>query len=298
MKPFGIFQPFFYLLTLLFFLASPLSFCLEKQQERVVLVSVAPYVTIVKKLVGSSIEVALVVPQGASSHTYEPTPKQILKLSRASIWFGIQEPFEKKVYQAILHQNPQLKLINLRQGLSCSHSSKDLGSCSHHHEGSDPHIWMSPKMMQEQVKLIAKTLIDAFQEDAKNISSNEKALLEELEQLDLFIRKTLQNKHSDTIFVSHPVYGYFCEEYGLHQISIEFDGKDPTPKQLTTLLQKAKSDHVKVIFGQKEYSNKAAVLIAQELGAHVVILDPYSEKYFESLKQIAEEFAQALGSSQ
>jgi zinc transport system substrate-binding protein len=91
--------------------------------------------------------------------------------------------------------------------------------------------------------------------------------------------------------VSHPAYAYFCRDYQLKQLSIEFEGKDPSPRQLTSVLTRARQAGIKTVFIQMQYNNKGAQLIAKELGAKIVTLDPYAENYFIMMREIASHFA-------
>lgn len=272
------------------FLLSFLVFYLPVQaNEQQVLVSVAPYVTMVNALAGDHVEVQLLVPAGYSSHTFEPTPRQILKAAKARLWFTIGEPFETKAITALQSDNSALQTVDLREGLELLNDS-----CHHHHHSSDPHIWMSPKMMETQVKHIAKALQEAFPDIAAEIAKNVEPLINRLQTLDKTIREMLSSKKGNTLFVSHPAYGYFCREYDLTQVSIEFEGKDPSPKKLTKLIDLGKELKVKTIFVQKQYSSKAAELVAQEIGATTDTLDPYGENYFENMPYIASQIAKEL----
>lgn len=261
--------------------------------DRLVIVSVAPYVSIVDELTGGKVKVNLIVPSGFSTHTYEPTPKQILHGANASVWFTIGELFEPKAIKALQSQNPKLQTVDLRQGLHLI--DEEDSHCHHCHEHShlDPHIWMSPKMMQIETSRIAATLGELFPELDSEIRKNYATVMSKLEMLDNSIREILKNKKGKTIYVSHPAYGYFCNEYGLKQVSVEFEGKDPTPKQLFELINQAKSDQIHTIFTQKQYSTKAAQIVAKELNARIIPLDPYSPHYFDSMLQIAQNFAEA-----
>lgn len=265
--------------------------------NELVLVSVAPYETMCKELTANGIDIELLVPVGDSLHTYEPRPKQVLRAAKAKLWFIIGEVFEKKVIKALHEQNPNLAIVDLRDGLDLMREEEhvhDHEHVHHHHEDeTDPHIWMSPKMMQVQVSHMAESLKEAFPELQLTIEQNAKSLITRLEALDKEIREILKDSKGKTIFVSHPAYGYFCREYGLDQVSIEFEGKDPTPRQLNDLLEQARKDHVRTIFTQKQYSTKASNLIAQELQAKIVLLDPYSKNYFESMREIAKSIAEA-----
>ena len=116
--------------------------------------------------------------------------------------------------------------------------------------------------------------------------------LQELDLLDREIVAMLQGLTSRTIMVSHPAYAYFCRDYDLEQLPIEFEGKDPTPKQLTRVLQQAREFKIGKIFIQAQHSGKGARLLAKEIGADVVVLDPLGENYLENMRTIARHFSE------
>jgi zinc transport system substrate-binding protein len=89
-----------------------------------------------------------------------------------------------------------------------------------------------------------------------------------------------------SFFWSHPAFGYYCQEFGLKQLSIEYEGKDPLPQDIVQTLEEAKKSKVRAVFIQKQYNNKGAELIAEKLGLPVYLVDPYAEEYFENLRFI------------
>ena len=272
----------FILLAFTFFINALIS------EERLVLVSTAPYVEILQELAGDDIQTELLVPAGFSSHTYEPTARQIMRASQAKIWFTIGEFFEKKAVDAIKSHNKSFITIDLRQGLPLLYDE-----CGHHHhhqdaQQADPHIWMSPKMMIEQVKVIAETLEKVFPELSQKVTLRLPFLIKKLNSLDNLIKAELAKKTNHFLVVSHPSYGYFCRDYSLMQIAIEHEGKDPTAKQLTHLIAFMKANNIHTIFTQKQYSTKAAEFIAKEVGAELISLDPYAQDYFANMQAIAE----------
>jgi len=276
---------------ILFILFSFFSCAFAKEpsdKSHLVLVSVAPYKFFVEKIAGDSVKVCLMVPAGASSHTYEPTPRQMATASGADIWFALGEPFEAKAVQALKSHRPSLKVVDMRQSIELI-----ADSCCHCHNSGDPHIWLSPRLAKVQALTIAKTLMETYPEDKKVFEERLNKFLAELDQLDREIGTTLETMRPRVILVSHPAYAYFCRDYALKQLSIEFEGKDPTPRQLTRLLADVKAERVDTIFVQMQYSDKAAKLIANEIGADLVLLDPYSEDYLNSMREIAHRFAES-----
>ncbi|MDB6081770.1 MAG: ABC-type transporter, substrate-binding lipoprotein [Chlamydiia bacterium] len=269
-----------------FFLLLPI---LAVAEPTSVLITVAPYTEIVQKIGGGAIQVLLIVPQGADSHNYEPTFNEIQAISKAKIWFCLGEPFEARLQTALQSHNKAMIVSDLRKNLHLS--SHDHCHCDHV-GGFDPHIWMSPKLMITQAQTIAQGLAEILPEKKSEIEENLKKVINELQTLDKSIRKELENVQGATIMVGHPSYGYFCEEYHLHQFPIEQEGKDPTAKELTTILEEGRKLKIKKIFIQG-YGHKGASLIAHEIGATVTCLNPYSPHYFEMMLGIAKEFKEA-----
>lgn len=261
--------------------------CLFAVDKPRVLVSVAPYRYFVQHIAGESVDVDLLVPEATSAHTFEPTPKQMIAASQAEIWFRIGEPFETKALQALKSANPKMDVVDLREGISLLH-----GSCKHAHSeghcGDDLHLWLSPKIAQIQAKTIVKGLSKRFPEKEKAFEQNLAVFLKSLVELDAFIFKMVEPVKNRVLMVSHPAYAYFCQDYQFTQLPIEFEGRDPTAKQLTDLLLRAKASKVSYILTQPQYSDKAARLIGAEIGAQLISLDPYSENYDATLRQIAE----------
>jgi zinc transport system substrate-binding protein len=261
------------------------------QSAPTILVSVGPYKPIVEKIAGDTVNVNLMVPAGASAHTYEPTPKQMIAAGQAIAWFVIGESFESRAVASLKSHHPDMAIIDLRQGVDMIKADPHSGCCCCHANSQDLHIWLSARQMAIQAHTIAATFSKLFPQNAELYNNNLEKVIQELKSLDEEIATLLNPLKHRTILVSHPAYAYFCKDYNLNQMSIEFEGKDPTPYQITNLLNRAKEEKIKRVYIQMQYNNKGARLVAKELVADVVILDPYSEHYFNSMREIAKQFA-------
>lgn len=257
-----------------------------------VLVTVSPFKFFVEKIAGNSVKVEVLVPPGASSHTYEPAPKQVLAAGNTDIWFRIGEPFETRVLDSFKAHNKRLQIVDLRQGLDMINYGKndDHKHCCHT-SGQDLHIWLSPQMAKIEAQTIHQALVKTYPEHKELYDNNLKDFLQELDELNRYITVKLSNLKTRLILVSHPAYAYFCRDYNLVQLSIEFEGRDPTPKQLTEVMAKARQARIDKVFIQMQYPSKGARLIAKEIGARVIELDPYSEHYMDSMRRIADSIA-------
>lgn len=280
----------FRFLTCFFTLLSVILFAqTEQKNSHHVLVSVSPHRFFVQKIAGNTLTVGLMVPAGASAHTYDPTPKQMIAASNADIWFRIGESFENKAIPAMKQQTPSMRIVDLRENLDLI--SDPTHVCMHHKGCMDLHFWLSPKLAKTQAHTIAKALIECYPEHTELYQKNLAIFEKELDGLDQEIAQTLSKLTSRTIMVSHPAYGYFARDYGLYQFSIEFEGKDPTPQQLTKILNEARKQNIKTVFVQPQYSSKGAKLIAEQIHARIVTLDPYSEDFYATLREIADSIA-------
>jgi zinc transport system substrate-binding protein len=257
------------------------------QKSHTVLVSVAPYEYIVKRIVGDTQNILLLVPPGSSPHYFEPNAKQVLAAGKSDIWFLMGEGFERKALPPIKEYNPQIKIVDLRAGINLLYES--CATCAGHGE-PDPHIWMSPRDAKKQAKVIADTLISVYPEHKQLYEQNLVQLDKDFDTLDHQLSEMFSSYQGRTIMVSHPAYAYFCRDYGLIQLPIEFEGKDPSPKKLTTILENARSAKINTIFIQAQHSSKGAKLIANEIGAKIVTIDPLSENYLENIREIAKKF--------
>lgn len=257
-----------------------------------VVVSIAPYRFFVNEIAGNTVDVIVFVPIGTSFHDYEPTPKQVFNASNADLWFRIGESFEGRVLQALQGHQMRVRFIDLRNGVDLIYADPNSGNhCCCHANGADLHIWLSPKEVKTQAKTIEAALSQAYPQNKELYQQNLKKLLDNLDRLNQEIVTILEPLKQRIVMVGHPAYGYFMRDYKLIQLPIECEGKDPTPRQLTTLLEKARAANIKTIFSQKQYGEKAVRLIANELGAKVVMLDPYSDEYFVMMHDIATRIA-------
>ena len=268
-------------LSILLFLNS----CSKKEcastERPTLLVSIAPYQMLVQKIAGDDFEVTAVVPPNANPHIYEPTSKQVAELKKGAVWFQIGEPFEKKIAG---HLNA--KQIDLRHGASMIEAE------THHCSGCgidhlDRHIWLSPKQAMLQADQIAEALKELYPQQSAHLEKRRLALKEELSELDREIADAIQGLASKTFLVSHPAFAYFCRDYGLHQLSVEFEGKDPRPKDLEALYKKAIADGATVAICLPQHNNKGAQLIAEKMHIPVRMIDPYSAHYFETMRALA-----------
>jgi zinc transport system substrate-binding protein len=164
----------------------------------------------------------------------------------------------------------------------------------HEHTGLDPHIWLSPPLVKIQASTILAALQGADPAHRSDYAANFNAFTTRVDQLDADLKKTFAGKTGLQFMVFHPAWGYFAHAYGLKQVPIEIEGKNPKPAQLKELIEHAREDGIKVIFVQPQFSAKSAKLVAQEIGGQVAFADPLAEDWMANLREVAGKFQKAM----
>jgi zinc transport system substrate-binding protein len=277
--------------TILMLSALLLAGCGEKKdlqglEKPVVFTSILPQAGLAKAIAGEHAEIRTLVGEGQSPHAYEPTARQLARLGKA----------ETQLLKKITALYPELTLVETQRGIPliamghgahCDHEEHD-------HGAADPHIWLNPS----NAVAIARAMLQSFEKTdpahAGEYRNNFEHLSKELMKLDAETRARLIPFKGARFYVFHPSFGYFAEAYGLEQVSIELDGKSPSPRQLADLIAQAREDGVKVVFVQQQFPADSATAVADAIGGSVVRLDPLAEDVVANLRKIAESIAQAL----
>jgi zinc transport system substrate-binding protein len=273
-----------------------------------VFVSILPQKYFVEKIGKALVDVSVMVPPGYNPHVYEPKPNQMVRLSKARIYFAIGIPLEDAWLAKFAAMNPKMLVVHTEAGIEkipmISHDHRETGEHEtekrpknqqeEEHGTMDPHVWLSPP----EVKIIAKNILRALQgTDPTNSSiyeENTARFLEEIERLDSQLRSIFAGKKGMKFMVFHPSWGYFARAYGLVQVPVEFEGKEPKAAQLKEIIEHARKEGIKVIFVQPQFSTRSAETIAKAIGGRVVFADPLSLDWAGNLREQAEKFKAAL----
>ena len=268
-----------------------------------VTVSILPQKYFVEKVGGDLVDISVMVPPGSSPATYEPKPKQMVRLTESRIYFAIGVFFEDVWLKKFAKANPDMKIIATQNGIEKIPMKRHLHADKEkHHDkavaragSKDPHIWLSPPFVMLQARNILDALVGADPTNREIYESNYKSFVKELVDLDLKISDLFGDTDQGTRFmVYHPAWGYFAKAYDLIQIPVEKEGKKPTPKGLQQLIRSANKDGIKVVFVQPQFSTKSAHTIAKAIGGRVVFADPLAFDWANNLLLVARQFKDVL----
>ena len=270
-----------------------------------VMVSIVPQKYFAQKVGKNLASVQVMVPPGASPHDYEPKPSQMAALARSKVYFAIGVEFEKAWLPRFLSANSKLVVVHTdakvpkapmagRHEHDRNANRHKAGERRHDHEGLDPHIWLSPRLAAIQARAMRDALVKLDPGHAAEYDRNLAGFEKELQALDQKLRQAFTGlgKKRD-ILVFHPAWGYLCRDYGLRQVAVEKEGKEPTAKGLARLIEQAKKSGAKVIFVQPQFSTKSAATVAKAIGGRVVPINPLAADWSENLLGIARELKKA-----
>lgn len=253
-------------------------------------VSILPQKYFLEQLAGDIMEVNVMVPPGASPATYEPTVSQLSRLDRSEIYFKMGHlGFENSWMDKLLSVNPSMKVFSLSDGIDMIYGQEEVHHEGHSHgpEGIDPHIWMSARNAAIMVQNMAGALLDFFPEDSLLLMNNRDSLLTKIEALDMEISDLLSGAEGRSFMIYHPSLAYFAKDYHLKQHALEWEGKSPSPAHMKKLSDLGRELQISSILIQAEFDRKNAGILAQEIGAGLVIINPLDEDWPGQMLKIA-----------
>jgi zinc transport system substrate-binding protein len=268
-----------------------------------VFVSVAPLDTFVQRVGGDRVTVGVMVQPGQSPATYEPSPRQIAALAEADLFLRTGVPFEDAWMGRIRAANANMRVLDAREGLDLrplarhAHEPADGSGRPDRPEGAgeqDPHVWTSPPLVKRMAAGIRDALIDLSPADAAAFRRGYAAFAADLDALDGYIRDQLRGLARRKFLAFHPAWGYFADTYGLTQVAVEREGKQPGARTLATLIEEARGEGIAVVFVQPQFGDRSATQVARAIGARVVTVDPLAADYIRNMRRVAEQFAAAL----
>lgn len=263
-------------------------------EKRVVTVTIEPQRFFLDQIVGDAFTINTLVPPGTSPETYEPSPAVMIDLGKSDLYFKVGElGFEKVWSERLVQNNPNVTIVDcsagieLMEGEEHGHGIDHADEHGHGHGAADPHVWSSPQAARIFTKNMVDALVKADPDNEPLYRSGYVKLTDRINAADSTIRLLLQDAPSRAFIIYHPALGYFAREYGLHQHSMEFEGKKPSPSQIRELVDLARREKINTVFIQRGFDAKNAEVIAKEIGAEVFEVDPMTYEWDKELIRIA-----------
>jgi len=277
-----------------------------------VFTTVVPLATFVERIGGDQVQVQAMVRPGQNPHAYEPSPRQVAALADADLYVRVGMSLEDAWLPRIRATNARMRVLDARDNIRlrprdaaqviddargrADHAHDD-GTpnqdhapthADHDHEAMDNHVWTSPPLVKSMGAGIRDALIALRPDQADAFRANYDRFAADLDALDAEIRARLAPVKERRFMVFHPAWGYFAETYGLTQISVEYEGKEPGARALAGLIDAARANAVAVVLVQPQFSPRAAEQIAAAIGGRVESVDPLAADYFATLRRLTD----------
>ncbi|QQS39475.1 zinc ABC transporter substrate-binding protein [Candidatus Woesebacteria bacterium] len=253
--------------------------------------TIFPIYDIARNIAGDYIDIVVILPSGASPHTFDLTPKQAKELSKSRAVFAVGQGLDGWVSNLADNETKIITLdknITLREFDETEHEAghedeheeefdnHDSEEGGHHHEGVDPHYWLSVRnatMIAEQIKTELSLL---YPQHTSHFQENYDLYSEKLHDLDREIESSLSQVSSRNIATFHNAWGYYANDYNLNIVATfeEFPGEEPTIQYLTEFQEKVEHNAITAIFSEPQFSTKMLDAIANDLNVKISTLDP------------------------
>jgi len=266
------------------------------------IVSIAPEKFFLERIAGDKVDIEVLIRPGVDAHSFSPTPNQLIKISKADIYFTIGLEFEKSLIGKIEKINKKIEIVSLdkvckKRMMEDPFEMHDDNNSHHKHDdyGYDPHVWTSPSNVIKMASLITEVLSQRYPENKEYFYSRDIKFRNELQKTIKEIKEILSIKKENRIFmIFHPSWGYFADEFELNQIPVEIEGKQPTIRELRHILDLAKKKKINTLFVQPQYGSNAPKIIADYIGADLEEIYALEYDYINNLISFAKKIRESF----
>jgi len=271
---------------------------LTEPERTKVAATIFPLYDITKNIAGDKLDVKLILPPGASPHTFEAKPQDIKNLQNTKVIFAIGHNLDNwttEIVSAI--EEAELYIVDSEIDLIEFNHEND-----HEHKNVDPHYWLSVENAKVIVENIYEKVKEIDPENSRIYKSNYKNYLNELSNADLEIKKNLADLKTKKMVTFHNAWQYFAKDYGLKIVKTfePFPGKQPTAKYLLDLEQSIKKNDIEIIFSEPQLSVESLQAFLNDMDLELFVLDPLggtgpdTNSYIKTMKKNAEVISEAL----
>ncbi|MFC2164864.1 metal ABC transporter solute-binding protein, Zn/Mn family [Acidobacteriota bacterium] len=246
------------------------------------LATVYPLMEFTQAVLGDRGEVTLLLPPGAEIHSWQPRPSDMDKIAQSDLFVCVGaelEPWIDDILNSV--GNPKLNVFRASKGISLLGGAESEHEHHHDHDHDhgvlDPHIWLDFNLDQVIIDRLVSEMSELKPSESSYFKANGKKYKDRLQKLDQKFKTSLSGCKGRTFILGgHAAFGYLAKRYHLNQISLYGLNPDstPTPRELVEVVELAKEHNIKVIYFEIHVSDELAKVIAREIGARTLVLNP------------------------
>jgi len=248
---------------------------------------------------GTGIEVTQLITQQVSClHDYSLNVSQVRTVEAAEVVVisggGLEEFMEDALQQAncVIDSSGSVPLMECEE-----HHHEDHSEEGHHHE-QDAHIWLSPKNAKIMAANIAQGLAQVYPQHAKRFAYNLSILEQQLDELEQYGQRRLENLSCRELITFHDGFSYFAKAFDLHILEAieEESGSEASAQELKNMITLVREHELPAVFTEVSGSVSAADIIAAETGIKVFSLDMAmaGNDYFEAMYRNIDTIREAM----
>lgn len=235
-----------------------------------------PCYDLARQLWGSEADIRMLLPPGSESHSYEPTPQDIIALQNCDLFLyvgGESDAWVERILESLGDGAPRTFRLTDQVTLLEEETTASMDRHEGHEdeEEMDEHVWTSPKNMLVITRALSDTLCAIFPDRANTISANRNAYLAELTRLDQAFESVVAGgRRSLILFGDRFPFRYFARDYGL-RYDAAFPGcsedSEPSVRTVISLINTIRREKIPVVFYIEFSSRRTADILAEETGA-------------------------------
>lgn len=239
----------------------------NKKSEAQVAATIFPIYDIARNIAGDELEVALILPPGASPHTFEITPSALRQLSSVETVYAVGHGLDDWTNQ--ISKSIDAEVVVVDKNINLRESGDD-------HSEIDPHYYLTIENAMNIAITISTDLATRYPELADNFQTNLTVYLTELAEVNPEIERIIDSTQNKNIITLHDAWYYFAEEYGLNIVGT-FEpsaGREPTPQYLVELTKAIETSGASMLFSEPQLSTESINQFVSDNGLSIIELDP------------------------
>lgn len=244
-----------------------------------------PMYEFAKEVVGNKGDVDLIIPAGTEPHDFEPSAKDLAKISKADVFVYNSSALEKWASDIDSVDKDKTEVIEASKGITLMNGvaeeedgSDDSSSIEASTDANtmDPHVWLDPVLAIKEVETIRDQLSKKYPDDKATFEKNAASYITKLKALDQDYQTAFKDVSNKSFVTQHAAFGYLAKQYGLTQEAIAGISPDqePSASRLSELKEYVEKNNVQVIYFEENASSKVAETLASETGVKLTVLNP------------------------
>lgn len=265
-------------LCCLLMLVTGLTGCRQASSDEMPLEVVAtlfPQYDFARRIAADRAKVTLLLPPGVESHSFDPTPADIVTVQKADLFLYTGPQMETWAEGLIDSLSGDTTVVDLSQGIPLSSVVESESDHHDHDHLADPHIWTSPKNAMIMVSTILDALCKADPEGAEIYQTNAQEYQEELAELDAEFHRIVEESECNTLaFSGRFALHYFAEEYGLNCVAAleSCSGEsEPSAGAVAQVISVIRQQNLPVVYYEELSDPKVGRSIAEETGVQLLL---------------------------